>query len=568
MWIGGTRSPEAGGAPKRRGVAAVLLLAAAPGVAEGQGYTLWTFNGPGYSFGSPIASAGDIDADGYSDVAVGEPFAIVGGVSAGAVRVFSGASGTPLLVLTGSTPYEQFGSAIASLGDVDGDSVPDLLVGAPQSGVPGGTGYARVFSGAGGGMVFSFLGDPFVTRFGSSVAGPGDMDGDGVPDIAVGSPFAGPPGLWNVGQVKVFSGSSGSTIQTLNGAAVGDFFGGSLAAAGDVDGDGSSDLLAGAPQVDPGAGYARVYSGASGSLLFTLTGTSPGDRFGSVAGGGDFNGDGVPDFAVGASQADPAGLVNAGQLRIFSGTDGSGLLTLNGAAAFDFFGSPVASLPDLNGDGLDDIAVGTPLADTGGTSTGRATVHSGANGATLLTVNGSSPLGYLGTGLAAAGDLDADGVPDLAVGSTPASGVGQARVISFVGVPSGSALSGSPCPGSSGVAPLIQTAGGNPSPGNAAFSVVLSRSFGGTPAILIVGATSISSNLGALGLPGCTLLVFPDSLIPATTTSSGLAFAPVPVPPIPSLVGGVARFQWYVVDPGPSPVPGAMSPRLEVLVVP
>ena len=136
----------------------------------------------------------------------------------------------------------------------------------------------------------------------------------------------------------------------MNGLAAGDLFGSSVAGVGDVDGDGLDDFFVGARQqvIGPGAGYATVFSGATGLPLpnLSLTGLAAGDQFGrAVAGAGDVNGDGVPDLIVGAPLADPGGLSSAGQVTVFSGATGAALpgLTLNGSTPGASFGHSVAT---------------------------------------------------------------------------------------------------------------------------------------------------------------------------------------------------------------------------------
>jgi hypothetical protein len=296
--------------------------------------------------------------------------------------------------------------------------------------------------------------------------------------------------------------------------------------------------------------------------MFTVTGTPSAsglydDMFGSsVAIVGDVTGDGVPDFAVGAPQSSPPGQY----VRVFSGATATTLITISAPDV----GWSLAGVGDVSGDGIPDFGSGLH-----GTTPAR--IFSGASGATLYAF--AEPSSGFGRTLAGAGDLNGDGIPEIAVGSpffavSGNSDVGRVRVFSVAGIPPGSGTLGSGCPGSSGAVPIIQAAGGNPSPGNAAFSLVLAKALGGTSALLVAGTSPLLLNLGPLGLPACTLLVLPDIVVPATTSPAGVAFVPVPVPPVPSLAGQGVLFQWYVVDPGPSPLPGSMTQGLQVLIVP
>jgi hypothetical protein len=565
------------------------LLVSSP-LALSQGYLLWESGGVA-SFGHTVANVGDVDGDGVSDLLVGDP------VGLGQARLLSGVTGAVLLSLNGLAPFDEFGTSVGAAGDLDGDGTPDLLVGARQPGGghptgPPGTGYARVFSGASGTALLALTGLSLGDHFGASVAGLGDVNGDGVPDLAVGTPqpgggvfpgFVYPPGL---GGAQVFSGSSGLVLFALAGSTVGERFGWSVADIGDVDADGVSEFAIGAPGPQgftPGPpGTVTVFSGATAAPVFTLRGGPAGDQFGfAISGPGDLDADGVPDLLVGAPQTTATG---PGYAKCFSGASGANLFGLAGTFPGDRFGGSVGCTGDVSGDGVVDLVVGAPQPGFGLTAqwgTGYADVFSGANGAPLFSLAGSSLGNRFGTAVTGAGDVSGDGVPDLVVGAPSASGGlfgGTARAFSFAGIPPGSSLFGAGCAGSSGVLPLVATAGGFPLAGNAGFALVASRTLGGSTAILIFGTSSQSwlgtplpLGLGSLGLPSCSLLVSPDALLYAGTTGAGpgagVAFVTLPIPPDPLLVATFFHFQWYVVDPGPATLPGAMSRGLTVLVL-
>ena len=211
-------------------------------------------------------------------------------------------------------------------------------------------------------------------------------------------------------------------LYVFDGDAAGDQLGFAVAGAGDVDGDGLADLVAGAPLEDAGgtwSGGARVWSGADGSLLHQLAGKAAGDRLGSaVAAAGDLDGDGAADLLLGAPYDELAG-PGAGSAVAVAGAGAGLLLHVPGAAAGELFGSALTSVGDLDLDGVPDLAVGAPRSDgPGGTlpDAGRVAVLSGATGALLLEIYGDAPGDRLGTALASPGDVDQDGFPDLLVG--------------------------------------------------------------------------------------------------------------------------------------------------------
>ncbi len=300
----------------------------------------------------------------------------------------------------GDSAADEFGESVSGAGDVNGDGFDDLIVGAPIGN------YARVLSGADGSELYTFNGDSAGDRFGLSVSGTGDVDGDGFDDLIVGAWVDDNNGN-NSGSARVLSGADGSELYTFNGDSAGDRFGYSVSGAGDVDGDGRADLIVGAYRDDPNggdSGSARVLSGVDGTTLYTFAGDSRNDAFGwSVSGAGDVNGDGFDDLIVGAPSDDADG-GNFGSARVLSGADGTILFTVYGDNRKDYFGASVSGAGDVNNDGIADFIVGAArYSDGGGNGGGYARVFV-SNGAGLEE-GGAVPvpgaLALLGAGLAA-----------------------------------------------------------------------------------------------------------------------------------------------------------------------
>jgi hypothetical protein len=269
------------------------------------GNPIWTFTGEAEydEFGYRVSGAGDVNNDGYDDLIVGTPFKAEFGTNAGQAYVYSGQTGALLWTWDQQDVADQFGMSVSGVGDVDTDGYDDFIVGAPNTYVGGpAAGKAYVFSGQTGELLWYKYGQS-GELCGYSVSGAGDVNGDDLPDVIIGFPKSDVGGNPEVGRAKVYT-NEGSLLHTFSGEATDDWFGRWVSGAGDVDNDGYDDLIVGAPRndaADSSAGRVYVYSGRTGDLLCTFTGEGAVDYLGwSVSGAGDLTGDGYADVIIGA----------------------------------------------------------------------------------------------------------------------------------------------------------------------------------------------------------------------------------------------------------------------------
>ncbi len=473
-----------------------------------------------------VSSAGDVNGDGLIDVIVGtfsdDPngvdsgaaFVVFGKTTSTAVQLSAVEAGTGGFVINGVSAGDRAGGAVSAAGDVNGDGLADVIVGAgadDPNGSASGASFvvfgkttgtvvqlSTVESGTGG---FVIRGASTDDLSGCSVSSAGDVNGDGLTDLIVGNRSGAPNGVLSGAAYVVFGKTSGTVVElstvaggtggfAIQGASAGDQTGISVLSGGDVNGDGLADLVVGAHTADPNgdrSGVAYVVFGKTtgttvqlsnviaGSGGFVMKGVSAIDYAGfAVSAVGDVNGDGLSDVIIGAFGDDLRGSSSGNAFVVFGKTNstavqlstveaGTGGFVINGFSAGDEAGRSVSAVGDINGDGLADVMVGVRRADVSGNNSGASYVVFGKTSGTALelssigagvggfVIQGVSANDYAGVSIAAAGDVNGDGLADLIVGAYKDDPNGDLSGASFVIFGSSNWVGSSVTLGTSGV---------------------------------------------------------------------------------------------------------------------
>ncbi len=395
--------------------------------------------------GWSVATGGDLDGDGVSDIAVGSPCAIVSGARrVGRVAVYSAVDGSRLLLVRGTQENERFGASVAFVPDTNGDGRDELAVGSSTWDVLQGNGSTRSSAGKvdlydwSGTLLFSVEGTFGNGNFGEAVAGIPDVTGDQRGEVLAGAGKAQIEGKRR-GIAYLLSGTDGALLGQSDGAVNGDTWGSVLASPGDVDGDGTPDVMvaSGLAEIPPSTvdlnnGSVQVLSGADMTNVLTVVYGQPESKLGRAVVPG-----GPQGFVAGAPGSDVNGKNKAGMAILYNWAGAQQRAFKDPAAEINAaLGTAVGIIDDANGDGRVDVVAGAPVATGNGlASAGRVLAFSGKKGTVLWTMEGERASARMGQTIASADDITGDGVSDLLVGvpgdiARGRRGAGSVRVVS------------------------------------------------------------------------------------------------------------------------------------------
>ncbi len=382
--------------------------------------------------GHSVSTAGDVNGDGLDDLIIGalnadpsnkklsagKSYVVFGKIDNTTIDLSTIANGTGGFIINGEIQYDRSGASVSNAGDVNGDGLDDLIVGARNAGLNDkkeiGKSYiifgkidstainlSAIASGTGG---FVINGENAMDYSGWSVSTAGDVNGDNLDDLIVSAYGADPSGKESAGKSYVIFGKTDNTVINLsdigtggfviNGENAGDKSGWSASNAGDVNGDGLDDLIIGASKADPNgridAGKSYIVFGKTDNTAINLSAIANGtggfvinsERVWInwntilVSNAGDVNGDGLDDLIIGAKSASPNNKAHAGKSYVIFGKTnntaidlsaiGTAGFVINGEKSGDWSGVSISTAGDVNGDGLDDLIVGADQVDLNG----------------------------------------------------------------------------------------------------------------------------------------------------------------------------------------------------------
>ncbi len=416
----------------------------------------------GANLGISVGTAGDVNGDGFGDVIVGAYLYDNGQTNEGRALVYHGSATGPQATTAwtaeGNEPFASFGFSVATAGDVNGDGYDDVIVGATrhENGQED-EGGAWVYLGSAAGLAasaaWSVESDLEYSRLGGSVGTAGDVNGDGYADIIVSARFFG-EAQSDRGKACVYHGSPIGPSPVANWSVVGSQnnqqFGSSVGTAGDVNADGYSDIIVGSSGTNSAFVFHGSATGLPGAAAWTAVNAQAGAFFGTAAKTvGDVNGDGYSDVIVGAYAFDN-GQTDEGVAFVYHGSPAglspAPVWTAEGDQPGAQFGIEVGAAGDVNGDGYSDVIVGAPLFDNIESAEGRAYVYlgspTGLPAGAAWTAESDQTAANLGRSVAGAGDVNGDGYADVIVGAPvfDDTQTDEGRVYLFLGHGGGIAL--------------------------------------------------------------------------------------------------------------------------------
>ncbi len=431
---------------------ALVLPPVGPAIRPGSVYVystdgtlLWRFDGfaDGDHFGHDVDGAGDVNNDGHDDVIVGSFADVAGFDNAGSAYVFSGADGSLIWQFDGTSDYEYLGYSVAGVGDIDNDGFDDVAVGAPGADAGfASTGSALIYSGQTGEVIWRIDGAAWNDNLGESVASAGDINLDGHPDILIAADRTDPAGRIDAGTVYIYgcpaeapapviqeyagSPCTPSLIWQSDGNAPGDYFGFSVAAGGDWDGDGEEDIAVGALLADEGAGPSGSASVFHNNLAdeWEYYWNLNADFGRSIKFLGDMDDDGASECLIGAPGESGAGNDSCGAVIVWGTVTGLKFSWL-GNGTGDKLGYCVDYVGDADGDDHDDILAGAPEGDgmVAG-NTGYALLLNPRTNSLIRTFYGTEPGARFGHAVAYASSIDNNPGYDLLIGAPNATTLG------------------------------------------------------------------------------------------------------------------------------------------------